>query len=330
MVSRKSASKEIQMSKPPVPAGKVTGRRRPQRQSPKQPRISPYGWRETQEEVIAMTNGITARSTRRPHMKRGRRLTLILGVLPLLAFVGWAGLLSPRSFPVSYTFPSGSSQLTARLEGGTIALRQASAVSTPALTGTARYTLFRSSFTHSGGTVRYHCPWRLGTCSLDATLRVPASFALSLAAHGSDVNLPDFSQNITLNTGGGDLMAGTVRGDLNLSTGGGDIRADRIGGPSAKLATGGGDITVKALVTSGTAKVVSSGGDVTMTCPTAPVNLQVTSGGGDVTIVLPQGSYLFNTNAAGGDISQPASNRRATNEITVRSGGGDITISEAS
>jgi DUF4097 and DUF4098 domain-containing protein YvlB len=76
--------------------------------------------------------------------------------------------------------------------------------------------------------------------------------------------------------------------------------------------------------------VDSHGGDITLTGTQAPENLQVTSASGGVTLVLPRGSYDFNVNTGGGDLSAPASDPQAKNKITVQSGGGDVTISEAS
>ncbi len=296
-----------------------------------------------------MTNRTTRTTVRRSPMRPGRRLTLVIGASALLAVIGCAAVdaLTTSSFPVSYTFPPGNGQLTARFENGTITLRQA-AVSTPVLNGTGYYSGSRSTFSHSGATVQYHCPGSLG-CRIDATIRVPANAPVSLSANGSDVNLPSFSrQEITLNTGGGDLTAGTVSGNLNLDTSGGDLTAATVSGnlnldtsggdvniakltgPPAKVVSGGGDITVKAMSTSGTTTVDSHGGDVTLTATKAPENLQVTSASGGVTLVLPRGSYDFNVNTGGGDLSEPTSDPQAANKITVQSGGGDVTISEAS
>jgi hypothetical protein len=281
-----------------------------------------------------MTNGITATAARRLPMTPARRLTLVAGVPVVLALIGGTALgavdgLASASYPVSYTFPSGHGQLTTQLESSTLTLRQA-AVSAPVLTGAAHYTLFRSAFTHSGDTVRYHCPWSSGGCQLAATLQVPATSAVSLSTHGGDVSIPRFSQGVTLSTADGDLTAGTVSGALNLDTGGGDVTVAKLTGSPANLTSGGGDVTVRALATPGTTTVDSGGGDVTVTAATAPANLQITSAGGDVTIVLPRGSYDFNSDAAGGDLSQPASDPRAQDKIIVQSGGGDVTISEAS
>jgi hypothetical protein len=302
-----------------------------------------------------LTNESTTTTMRhRLPMTTPRRLMLVLGTAVLVILIGVGGFavavqLSSGSFPVNYTFPSGHSQLTAQFENGTITLQQSSAVSSPVLTGTAHYTLDRSSFTDFGDTAKYHCPWQLGQCALDTTLRVPANSPVSLAAHGSDVNIPSLSQNVTLNAGGGDVTAGTVSGDekistgggdltanslsgvLNLSTDDGDIQVDHMTGPSVQMNTGGGDVNVSAMATLDTAKVESNGGDITVTCAKAPANLQVNSNGGDITIVLPHGSYVFlNSDSQGGDISEPASDPEAKNKVTVQSGGGDVTISEAS
>jgi Putative adhesin len=282
-----------------------------------------------------MTDGTTKTAARRLPMTAGRRVTLVFGVPVVLALIAVTGLsaadqLASASFPVSYAFPPGNGPLTTQIANGGVTLRQSAAVSTPVLNGIAHYSLRRSTFTHSGDTVQYHCPWQVGNCELDATLLMPATSAVSLATEGGDVNIPSFSQDVTLATGGGDLTAGTVSGRLNLNTAGGDMSVTEFTGPSANLNSGGGDVTIRGLATSGTATVDSGGGDVSVTCTKAPTNLEITSRGGDVSIVLPPGPYAFNSNADGGDLNEPSSAPQATDTITVQSGGGDINISESS
>jgi hypothetical protein len=305
-------------------------------------------------------------------MTPGRRFTLVLGVPVVLAFivaVGFSGIepIGSASFPVSYDFPAGNGQLTAQVAGGGITVEQQAALRAPVLTGIAHYTLKRSTFTHSGDTVNYHCPWDIGNCELDATLKMPAASPLSLATEGGNVNLPSFSRPVTLNTGGGDVAAGAVSGALNLDSSGGDVSATDLSGPPATLDSGGGDVSITTLATTGGSTVnsasgdvsiadltssgttVSSGGgdvsiggmtaagttivnsasgDVSVTCTSPPADLQIISGGGDVSIVLPPGSYDFHTTADGGDISQPTSDPQAKDQINVQSDSGDISISE--
>jgi hypothetical protein len=281
-----------------------------------------------------MTTGTVTTTERRLPMTPARWLTLVLGVPVLLALIGGTGFnavnqLASASFPVSYTFPSSHGQLTAQIESGSVTLRHAASVPAPVLTGTAHYTLVHPDFTHSGDTVWFHCPWTAGNCELNATLQVPATYAVSLSTDGGDVNLPGSSRDVTLDTGGGNLVAGTVSGGLNLDTGGGDASVDTLDGPPATLVTNGGNLVVLGMATSGTSTVDSGGGDVTLTWTKAPADLQISSGGGNVELVLPRGRYDFNTNSDGGSFSQPASDPRASDKITVQSGGGDITISEA-
>jgi hypothetical protein len=319
-------------------------------------------------------SGTGATARQRLPMTPGRRFTLVLGVPVVLAFIvatGFSGIepIGSASFPVSYDFPAGNGQLTTQVAGGGITVEQQAALKAPVLTGIAHYTLKRSTFTHSGDTVSYHCPWDIGNCELNATLKMPATAPLSLATDGGDVSLPSFSRPVTLSTGGGDVAAGAVSGGLNLDSGSGDVSVTDLTGPPATLDSGGGDVTITTLATAGASTVnsasgdvaiadlassgttVSSGGgdvsiegmtaagttivnsasgDVSVTCTSPPKDLQITSGGGDVSIVLPPGSYAFNTSADGGDISEPTSDPQAKDQINVQSDSGDISISEAS
>jgi hypothetical protein len=61
--------------------------------------------------------------------------------------------------------------------------------------------------------------------------------------------------------------------------------------------------------------------------------VDITGGGGNITVVLPHGDtpYDITTNPGGGNLSDPVpSNSSARDKITVDSGGGDISITEAS
>jgi Putative adhesin len=100
---------------------------------------------------------------------------------------------------------------------------------------------------------------------------------------------------------------------VTLSTSGGDITANDLAAPSVNAGSGGGDVTL------------------VFTKP--PANLDITSDGGDITVLLPQGTtaYHITSSADGGNDTQSVpTSALSANTISVDSGGGDITIAEAS
>ena len=116
-----------------------------------------------------------------------------------------------------------------------------------------------------------------------------------------------------MHTDGGDLTASDLAGVLKFSTSGGDITGNDLAAPSVNVGSGGGNIT--------------------LVFAQPPANLDITSDGGDVTVLLPRGAtaYHITASADGGDdsVSVPTS-PLSHNTISVDSGGGNISIAEAS
>jgi Putative adhesin len=273
-------------------------------------------------------------------MTPGRGIALTLGVPVLLVLIAWAAvnfvaLVGQGNLPVHGRIPVRDGQLTARVDNGNVTLRQAvpgaGQGGAAELTGTAHYSLFRQTVTISGSAVHYPCHVPFGDCSLTATIEVPARTPVSLFTYGGDVAIPGFTgSGLMINTDGGDLTAGDLSGHLDLATGGGDLTARSLAG-LVQVNSDGGDVTVGG-ISSATASIRSDGGDVEVIYDQVPGSLQINSGGGDVTLVLPRAQYNVYTNADGGALTthgvvdDPSSGR----SITVDSGGGDITITEAS
>jgi hypothetical protein len=269
----------------------------------------------------------------------GRALALAVGVPVLLAAIGWTALnavaeFGQGTFQVRDTIPVSGGQLTAQIDGGAITVRQAAATAKRAeLTGTAVYSLFRSTATVSGSTVSYHCPFQLaGRCNLTAALQLPARTALSLSTYGGDVTVPGFTgRQLTLDTDGGNVNAGDLTGDLSLSTGGGDVTVAAVHG-SLQARTDGGNVNIDAMRTLDPS-IQSGGGDVFLAAAAAPDSVQITSDGGNVTLVLPpgqDGQYKVSMNAGGGSESNAVGDDSSANKsIVIDSGGGDITVSKA-
>jgi hypothetical protein len=275
------------------------------------------------------------RSSARLPMTSGRVVTLAIGVPVLLALIGavalsLVGAVGQATFPVHDTIPVTGGQVTALIDSGNITLRQTPSTAARAeLTGTARYTLVRSTFTASGSTVNYTCPLHIGNCSLDGTLQVPERAAVSLYTFGGDVTVPDFSGSpLSLNTDGGNVNAGDLATGVDLTTAGGDVTAGALAGP-LNANTEGGNVNIASMTASDVA-VSSGGGDVSLAYASqslAPRDVHITTYGGNVTLYLPPGQYQVTEILNGGTPGHTVANDpTAKNSIYVSSGGGDINI----
>jgi hypothetical protein len=201
------------------------------------------------------------------------------------------------------------------VSGGDVTVRQAAGTDAR-LTGTATYSLIRpdlkTSHITGGVAIRYNCMVPAGNCGLDATLSVPAQMVASVSTGGGDATAVGTTGDVTLSTDGGDVTADRVSGVLSLSTGGGNIHGTAITAPRVTAHSGGGDIEIVFTV--------------------VPRDVRVDTGGGDVTIVVPPGSaqYHVTANTDGGTVSESVPiNTSSPNVITATSGGGDITIRQA-
>ncbi|HEX6525699.1 MAG TPA: DUF4097 family beta strand repeat-containing protein [Streptosporangiaceae bacterium] len=289
-----------------------------------------------------MTNAAIATSapTARFPMTPARWLTLVLGVPVLLTLIGWTSFsvvdqLGQASFPVHASFPVSQHQVNVQIDGN-ITLRQAK-MSGAQLTGTAHYSLFRSTVTVTGSTVRYHCPNPLGNCELNGTLQVPMSTAASLSTAGGDLTVPSFAGDVTLHSDGGNVNVGSLTGSLQISTAGGDVNIGTVSDPHSllRLTTEGGNITGQH-ITAPQATVQTAGGDVSLKFTLPPVDLQMTADGGNITLFLPHlaSGYLVSASSDGGNVRIDRSVHRNSSAsghaINVHTAGGDISISEAS
>jgi hypothetical protein len=287
--------------------------------------------------MTTMTGPVTGppRAPARLTMTPGRRVTLLIGVPVILAFIGLNALslvadVGTASFPVSWTIPVDHGRLVASIDGGDFSVRQGQPGDAAQLTGTVQYSLIRPDFSVNDGTgISLHCRFPFGNCGLDATLTVPPRTALDLSGSGGDMRLGDIQSAVTLNSGGGDVsMSGA--GPATVTTGGGDLSASDASGV-LDFHTGGGDVDGSGL-RSPSVNVGSGGGDVSLAFTRVPANIQVGSSGGDITIVLPPGAtqYSITVVTDGGDY-QPLvkNNQAAADKIEVNSSGGDVSITQS-
>jgi Toastrack DUF4097 len=272
-------------------------------------------------------------------MTPGRWIALAIGVPVALALIAWSAFslvagIGQASFTFSRSIPVQHGQLAASTGGGDITVRQDQARSgTARLTGTVQYSLVRPRVTISGAGVHLDCRLPTGNCGLSATLDVPLDTAVNLASEGGNMQVSGIDSNVTLNSGGGDVTVSGVGGIVNASTGGGNVTASDLT-RTLQFSTDGGDVNGNGL-SAPQVTTESGGGNVTLVFTGVPTNLSVTSDGGDITIVLPQGNtrYAITYNPDGGNYSAQVpttSSKSAKNQINVQSGGGNITISQAS
>jgi DUF4097 and DUF4098 domain-containing protein YvlB len=274
----------------------------------------------------------------RLHLTPARVLTLLIGVPLVLALIGWLGfstvaLVGQATYPVSYVVPVTAGQLVAGVGGGNVTLRQGPG-QTAHLTGTVQYDLIRPGVTESTGpngtNLNVRCRIFVGSCGLNATLEVPAQTAVTLSSGGGDMKVSGID-DVTLSSGGGDVAISGPGGLTSVDTGGGDLTASDLAG-ILKFSTSGGDITGNDLAAP-SVDAGSGGGDVTLVFTQPPQNLDITSDGGDITVLLPHGStayYITSSPGGGNDSESVPTSRLSRNTISVDSGGGDITIAEAS
>jgi hypothetical protein len=271
--------------------------------------------------TTAPTTGPVTIPPRRPaalRMTPGRWATLAIGVPIALVLIGWSAFslvasIGGASFPVSATIPLQNGRLVASTGGGDITVHQGQVSGgTARLTGKVEYSLVRPTFTVSGSGISLHCRLPTGNCGLNATLDVPSHTAVDLNTGGGNMQVSGIQGNVTLDSSGGNLAASDLGGILTFTTSGGDV--DGSGLFSRHVSTG------------------SGGGNVTLVFTSVPDYVKVSSSGGDITIVVPRGSasYAIKSHAGGDFGASVPKNHAARHIIQVDSGGGNISIAEAS
>jgi hypothetical protein len=269
-------------------------------------------------------------------MTPARRVALAIGLPVVLSLIGFSAFdliaqFGQASYPVSYAIPAQQGHLSVGVDGGNVTVRPGQGDSAR-LVGTVQYSLVRPVLTRDGASVSLRCRFVFGNCGLDATLSVPAQAALTLSTGGGDATVSGLRHGVDLSSGGGNISVHGVAGQVSVSTDGGDIDLGGLAG-TLSVSTGGGNIT-GTTIASPHVTAHTDGGDTTLTFSSPPANLVITSGGGNVTVVLPRrdGGYAITTRTGGGNTNVPANiiNGTSPDKVSVSTGGGDITITEAS
>ena len=202
---------------------------------------------------------------------------------------------------------------------------------TARLTGTVQYSLVRPHFTVTDSGISLHCRLPTGNCGLNATLDVPPHTAVDLTSGGGNMQVSGIQGNVTLDSGGGDVGISGIGGTADVLTGGGNLTASDLGGilnVHHQRRRRRRQRPVLAARHHGLRRRERHPG-----VHQVPDYLKISSSGGDITIVLPRGStsYAIKSNASGGDYSASVPiNDASRHTIQVDSGGGNVSIAEAS
>src|SRR6516162_1633223 len=251
-------------------------------------------------------------------MTAGRRVALLLGVPVALAVIGWTGLTAvayagQASYPVRLAVPVHGSTVNLSADDADVRVTQAPG-SQLLLTGTARYSLIRSTVTwhntRSGVIVTPRCHFFIGNCTFDFHAVMPGG------------------KRALISTGSGNVTLAGLYGPVNAATGSGDVSGNAVSGANAAFKTGSGNISVAGLA--GAQVTASSGsGDITLTFTGVPAHVLVSTGSGNVSLVLPRGNTLYRVNAntdSGGRVVTVPTSSASQHVITVSAGSGNITI----
>jgi hypothetical protein len=270
-------------------------------------------------------------------MTPGRWVALAIGAPIVLVLIAWSAFslvsgIGRASFPVSTSIPLQHGHLVVSTGGGDVTVHQDQGRSANAqLTGTVQYSLIRPRLTIDRDGLHLACRLPTGNCALNATIDVPLDTAVNLASGGGNMQVNGIGRDVTLNSGGGNVAVSGVGGIADVTTGGGNLTASDLA-HTLKFSTDGGDVNGNGL-TSQHVTTESGGGNVALVFTSVPADLKVISDGGDISVVLPHGSttYTISYTTDGGNYSAPVPiGPSSGHTITVESGGGNVSITEAS
>jgi hypothetical protein len=162
----------------------------------------------------AELSSVTGVMTKRLPMTRGRVLALAVGAPIALAVIGWLALTevafaSQGSYPVRLSLAAHGRPVTIRIDSGRLSVRQG-AGGRLALTGTARYSLIRSTVTRqvsdTGITVTSDCSFSVPTCTFDYQVELPAGVPVTLSSTNGTISATGLtSGDVTAVSNGGSI-----------------------------------------------------------------------------------------------------------------------------
>lgn len=149
------------------------------------------------------------------------------------------------------------------------------------------------------------------------------------------------SFNLNINTSGGDIKIGGVKGDIDLVTSGGDIWGDRFEGNFSATTSGG---NVNLFCGNSKINATTSGGDIDLDYTGLNKGIELNTSGGDISIKVPQNfDANINLTTSGGDVecNLPLNNvkklsdskvigeiNKGGEKLNAHTSGGDITVSK--
>jgi hypothetical protein len=268
-------------------------------------------------------------------MTPGRWLALAIGVPVALSLIGFTGFdlvaqFGQASFGVDKTIPVRDGRLSLGVNGGDIAVRTARD-GAARLAGTVRYSLIRPDITVGATTVSLGCRSPFGNCEFDGSLSVPPRTGVTLRSGGGDITVSGVGGGVSLSSDGGDITVSRVAGQVSAWTGGGDLTAAGLAG-ILRFSADGGDINGTSLASTDV-NAQSGGGDVTLAFTSAPTSLVVGSDGGNITVLLPHNTDGYDvmptTDGGNPGYHHVRLSSSSPDKITVDTGGGDLSITEA-
>lgn len=137
---------------------------------------------------------------------------------------------------------------------------------------------------------------------------------------GGDIGVDKADCDLYVKTSGGDLLIGTVANNLEAYTSGGDIDIKAVE-RNLKASTSGGNIRVG--VVKGYAELHTSGGDVEIG---QALELKIGTSGGDIVINGVLGRVEANTSGGDIEVHKLLVKGVASNAMSLKSSGGDITV----
>ncbi len=233
-----------------------------------------------------------------PKLTPARRWVLAVGLVFVVAFVGYAALqlvsvLGRTSYERDLSFTPTTDRLTIDTNHGDIRIVAGSSPEVR-VTKRVRYGLREPRTVESTGPdgllLRSTCDW-LTPCSVDYVIALPPGFAVDARSSSGDIRLDG------------------IGGPLRIDTSAGDVRANDLRSPA---------VTAE-----------SSAGDVSLDFATPPEMVSVNSNAGDVRVTLPAvtGGYRVDVDTSAGDTrvtvpTDPAS----THRIRAETSAGDVEV----
>ncbi len=118
---------------------------------------------------------------------------------------------------------------------------------------------------------------------------------------GGDITLTDIAGAIDLETSGGNIRVEKIQGTLHMETSGGDIKISEVKG-DVDVNTSGGNITLNTI--EGKVRAETSGGNITMKVKESNKGIYAETSGGNIDIMLPKTiSANLNASTSGGEVT---------------------------